>query len=244
MTDKQNYETVKPKLLLIPKEDIKEPNLPVNIAIGEAMDLHNYASTDREILETCDLDLNLIDDLEIRASALRAAQVNWVQVRKESTEIEEKWRKLSKEAFELRDELLHFCRYAYRNDKSAMHIVYHVAEGFTNTDMVQDLSHMAGLIVLKPDAFTAVGGDVEKATRAQTLAEECGAMLGSVNNDKANADKHSKDMRDRAFTYLKEAMDAIRNAGRFVFYKDADKEALYASPYFRKIRERNQSKEK
>ncbi|PXX96977.1 hypothetical protein DF185_18290 [Marinifilum breve] len=242
MSDKESFEALKPKYLLIEQDDVKDPNLPINIAVGEAFDLYRYATTDKDALTATDLDIATIEDLPIRAEGLREAQGNWIQVRKERSEAEEKWTTLSKEAFETRDELLHFCRYAYRKDNMAMQIVYHVAEGYTNTDMIQDLSELAKLIESKPEAFQAVGGDPAKATKAQTLAEECSLTLSSVNGDKAENDRPAKEMRDRAFTYLKQAVDAVRDAGRFVFWKNPEKAELYASVYFRELREERESK--
>lgn len=77
----------------------------------------------RELLATTDLDVSMIDDLPIRAGGLRYAQTVWAQVQAEKSDVEEQWKSLSAEAFPLRDELLHFYRYAYRNDAKPLGVV-------------------------------------------------------------------------------------------------------------------------
>ena len=49
-----------------------------------------------------------------------------------------------------------------------------------------------------------------------------------------DADRELKLTRDRAYTHLKEAVDAIRECGQFVFWKDEDRRKGYASDYNRK----------
>lgn len=150
---------------------------------------------------------------------------------------------ISAEGFELRDELLHFCRYAYRKDKALMDIVHRIAEGATNADMIQDLSELAMLGKNNPTQLEAVSLDLLKLDRAAELAEQGGLLLGKVNGDRDDNLKVDKDMRDRAFTYLKEAVDTIREAGRFLFWKEEEKAEQYASAYFRKIRENNKKEQ-
>lgn len=41
---------------------------------------------------------------------------------------------------------------------------------------------------------------------------------------------------DQSYTHLKEAVDAIRQCGQFVFWKDQDRAKGYASDYKRKSR--------
>jgi hypothetical protein len=41
------------------------------------------------------------------------------------------------------------------------------------------------------------------------------------------------DPRDRAFTYLKQAIDEIRECGRFVFWRNPDRLKGYTSDYWK-----------
>ncbi len=44
----------------------------------------------------------------------------------------------------------------------------------------------------------------------------------------------AKSLRDKAFTHLKEAVDEIRAAGKYVFKNDPERFKGYMSQYFRK----------
>lgn len=242
MSDKENYDALKSNYDVIEKNDIKQPNLPVDVANDEAMYLYELAIRDKDKFATTDVDLALIESLPIRVGGLRYAQTRWTQVFAEKSEAEKQWSLISTEGFELRDELLHFCRYAYRKDKALMDIVHRIAEGATNADMIQDLSELAMLGKNNPSQLEAVSLDLLKLDRAAELAEQGGLLLGKVNGDRDDNLKVDKDMRDRAFTHLKEAVDALREAGRFLFWKDDEKALLYGSKYFRELRA-NRNKE-
>ena len=61
----------------------------------------------------------------------------------------------------------------------------------------------------------------------------------SVDKD---ADREKKQLRDKSYTHLKEAVDAIRDCGRFVFWKDEKRSKGYASDYLRQNRKRAEAK--
>lgn len=207
------------------------------------MDLFATASKDKDLLSTSDLDVSLIDDLLVRAGGLRHAQTLWIQVYTDKSEVEEQWKEVSEEAFNLHDELLHFCKYAYRNNPKLTAVVNRIAEGYSNADMVQDLSDLAMLGKNNPEFLEGVNYPMEKLDRASELSDTCGVLLGKVNGARVDNDKPAKEMRDRAFTHLKQGVDTIREAGRFVFWKDEERTKLYASDYFRKIRQNNKKEE-
>ncbi|MUP36884.1 hypothetical protein [Labilibaculum euxinus] len=242
MSNKENFDALLSKYQAYVKNEVKEPNQPVDIAIDEAMDLSVIADKDRELLATSDLDVSLIDDLPIRAGGLRYAQTVWVQVQTDRSDAEEQWKHLSVEAFEMRDELLHFCRYAYRKNSKLMDVVNRIAEGYGNADMVQDLSDLAMLGTNNPEPLAGLNYPMEKLERASELSDLCGALLAKVNGARVDNDKPAKEMRDRAFTHVKQAVDAIREAGRFVFWKDEQRVEQYTSAYFRKLREAREKK--
>jgi hypothetical protein len=104
MTDKESFESLKTNYDAIKKEDIKQPNLPVDTAVNEAMDLYNNAKQDSEEFATTDVDVTLIDDIPVRASGLKYAQLLWDQVYKDTSEAEQEWKALSPIAYDLRDD--------------------------------------------------------------------------------------------------------------------------------------------
>lgn len=74
MSDKENYDALKSNYDVIEKNDIKQPNLPVDVANDEAMYLYELAIRDKDRFATTDVDLALIESLPIRVGGLRYAQ--------------------------------------------------------------------------------------------------------------------------------------------------------------------------
>jgi hypothetical protein len=229
-----DFNSLKPQLEAIIKEKVHNPNMPVNTSIQEAEDTYYWSNIDREKLATAGLDLAIIDSILARTGALQYSQSAWMQEYDNKAEAEKQWKELSPLAFALRDELIHFSRFAYRDNPKLIKQVRRIAEGHTNADMIQDLSDIALLGKTNAEALTTVGLDLTKLDTAETYAESLGELLSEVNGARSTNSKPTKDMRDRAFTYLKQGIDAIRSTGQFVFWKDEEKASHYASAYHRK----------
>ena len=58
-------------------------------------------------------------------------------------------------------------------------------------------------------------------------------LLTAMNGDRAD-NNGSKKMRDKAYTYLKEAVDEIRAGGKYVFWKNEKRLKGYRSEYHRR----------
>ncbi|WP_372641024.1 hypothetical protein [Ancylomarina sp.] len=234
MANIDDFNSLKALFLAIKNEDVQNPNMPVNTSIQEAEDTYYWSNIHREKLATAGLDLAIIDSILARTGALQYSQSAWMQEYDNKAEAEKQWKELSPLAFALRDELVHFSRFAYRDNPALIKQVQRIAEGHTNADMIQDLSDLALLGKANPEGLTTVGLDLTKLDTAETYAESLGVLLSEVNGARSTNSKPTKDMRDRAFTYLKQGVDTIRATGQFVFWKDEEKAKHYASAYHRK----------
>ncbi|TAJ02890.1 hypothetical protein DMA11_24310, partial [Marinilabiliaceae bacterium JC017] len=63
-----------------------------------------------------------------------------------------------------------------------------------------------------------------------SLSDELAGILALANGEKAE-DGYVKLMRDKAYTYLMEAVDEVRRVGRFVFKKDKTRLVGYQQHY-------------
>ncbi|WP_421921044.1 hypothetical protein [Marinifilum sp.] len=241
MTEKECYELLLEKYTAIRKEDVKSPNLPVETAINEALKLNQNAMQDKDQLIKTDIDLVLIDELETRAFGCKYAQILWDEVFKGKSDAEGEWKVLAPKAYDLRDTLLHYCRFAYRNDKDLKDRVDRIAEGNGHDDLAMDLAYLANLGKGNPDQLTANSIDMALFDQAESMSHECSDLLAGVHGAKTANATSAKDMRDRAYTILKEAVDAVRTAGRFVFWRDEERIELYGSEYFRELRAKNKT---
>ncbi|MFA8434536.1 MAG: hypothetical protein ACEPOZ_08470 [Marinifilaceae bacterium] len=233
MANIDDYQAVVNDLENIPEKDVKEPSMPVDTAVQEAENLYEWCQDDKPQLQAAGLPLSTIDAIPVRAGACRYAQSLWMKEFNDREKDELEWKELSPKAYNLKGVILHNFRYAFRNDDGLMSQVNRIAEGSGHADMIQDLSDLALLGKAHPEPLQAVGFDLGKLDLSEDLSDRLASLLAKVNGTKGNHNP-SKEMRDRAFTYLKQAVDEVRECGKFVFWQNEIRLRGYRSAYFRK----------
>jgi hypothetical protein len=223
----------------IPDEDVQTPAIPVDAFLQEGENLKHWSTEDAARLAVVGITQEMIDDLSVRTGALREAQSIWMKDRYSMEEAQREWNLLSPEAYDLRDELIHDYRFAYRKDPVLLGRVSAIADGTGDDDMIQDLNDLSVLGKANPEPLNAIGFDATKLDTASTKSDEMAELLATANGDKAEQNE-SKLIRDKAYTHLKELVDEIREAGKYVFWKDEIRYRGYTSEYWRK-RNRNKS---
>lgn len=221
------------------KDQVLTSNIPIDIYIIEAENLHNYASKDQDELIARGLDKKVITNLPNSIAFLQDCQSGWM-VKYNGSEITlEQWNEESKGAYDLQRKLQHDFRFAYRNSPKILTQVNRIAEGSGHADMVQDLSDYAAIGKANPEPLKAILFDATYLDKAESFSHSTRILLGKVNGIRTETDKPEKDLRDRAYSYLKQSVDEIRDFGKYVFWEDEDKVKHYSSAYQRKIREQN-----
>lgn len=168
----------------------------------------------------------------ISADAASEAQSEWHNVRFGREEAQKQWALLSPAGYALRDELLHYMRYAYRALPELQTRVSVVAEGSSDSDMIQDLNDLAVIGRENLPPLLAVGFVAAKLDEAASKSRELSELRADASVDK-RVDRERKLLRDRAYTHLKQAVDEVRRCGQFVFWKDEERLQGYASEYNR-----------
>ncbi|WP_321294760.1 hypothetical protein [Marinifilum fragile] len=243
MTNQENYESLKENLLNIAVNKLSKPGMPVNTYIVEAEDKKHYATQDKDKLVAAGLKEEYITSLPIRIGALRHAQSVWTKESEAKSIAEKDWKLLSEDAMALHRVLIHDFKFAYRNDEEGKKVVDKIAEGSGYGDMVQDFSDLYVFGTAQPQALLDIGFDNTKLEKALELANSMGPLLSAINGQRDENDKPSKEMRDRAYVYLKEAVDQICEYGKYVFWEDEERLEKYSSAYFRKLREEREEQE-
>ena len=70
-----------PTIQLIPKDDVKTPDMPPKSVAEEALYTHKWCQVDKESLTGRGLDWELVEQLPMRILAFEEAQSNWNNVR-------------------------------------------------------------------------------------------------------------------------------------------------------------------
>lgn len=223
----------------IPDRLVKDPNLPVDEFLQESEDLFHWLQPDKEKIVAAGVPVELIDEMPERAEALREAQAWWIKELNVRSEYQDVWDDESPEAFDFRDALIHAFRYAYRHHPDILGRISYIDEDYSNADMIQDLKNLSVLGKSNPKPLKAIGFDMELLEKASKLSDEMADVLARSNGD-TQSDHEAKDLRDRAYTHLKEAVDEVRECGKYLFWRDEDRLKGYSSSYMRRMRKKAQ----
>ena len=238
MANADDLTALRDVLLAIPAENVKEPSIPVDIFLQEAENMITWAQPDLQKLIPIGISMDFLTDMGVRAGACREAQSLWTKEFRGRQEAQIDWIAEAPLAYELHDELLHAFRFAFRDDAYLLARVADIAGGTGHADMIQDLNDLAVLGRSNPGSLTAIGFDVTKLDTAAAKASSLAGLLALTNGEREQGSA-AKDLRDRADTHLKEQVDKLRAAGKYVFWKNPDRLKGYTSAYWK---QRNRGK--
>lgn len=230
---KTNFDEKLIEIQAIPDADVKKPNMPVAEAVQESENLFAWCMDDQASLTKAGLDWTLVEDLPLRAGACRYAQSIWARESKSQEEAQKEWKEKAPEAFDFRDQLLHDFTFAYRKIPELLAKVQTIRDGSSNADMLQDFSDMNVFGKDNPDPLAKIGFDITDLDRAAETADQLSAVLALANGEEGD-DVDAKELRDKAYSFMKLAVDEIRNTGQYVFWRDEGRKKGYVSSYFRK----------
>ena len=239
---KYEYELKKETIESISEENLKPLTMPVPHIISEAETLYETSLLDKDILtEKTDLDWSIVDELPVRSGALRYLQATWLNQFQRLSGNRKDWLDAAPAGFDLRDDLIHQFNYAYREAPDQLEKVKIIADGDTNDDLIQELMDLAVLGKAHPEPLEKLGLDLSILDKAENMSDELADILAKVNGSRA--DTHPlRILRDKAYIHLKEAMDIVRMAGQYAFWKDDTRKRLYTSSYVRRKNNLRKSK--
>ncbi|GAA4278575.1 hypothetical protein [Aquimarina mytili] len=231
---KENYDTKLPVLENVPLDVVKAPTTPVDTMLQEAENLFIWAQEDKKELKGKGLNWKqFVLDLPIRTGACRYAQAVWMKERYSKEEAAKAWREESPKAYEFRNDLLADLRFAFRKRPDLLARVRAITDGEGDADMIQDLMDISVLGKANIPELEAINYDLTRLDLAAQQSDDLAELLAKANGATLDNSK-AKDIRDRAYTHLKEAIDEIRETGKYVFRKNPERYKGYISRYKRK----------
>lgn len=235
MSQKEDFISQEPAMKALAANEVQTPNMPVNVAAQEAEDQYNVAMIYQEQLATAGVAPLAITLLLTQANALREAEAQWRTTYNSEQEDVKNWEDQAPAGYALKKDLSAAFHFAYRKDTRVLSKVREIGKGTGDDDMIQDLLEYAVLGQANPTQLASINFDMAKLDTATTLSETLSTLLAKSIGDKKT--QHLlKDVRDRAFTIMKETLDYIRDAGKYVFNDQPDISKLFTSDYKRKHR--------
>ncbi len=232
MGNLEDFNSLKEKIESIENDQIRAQNIPLYVYLQEAENLNKWLQPDKELLINAGVFAELIEEFPIRAGACREAQSLWIKEKNSKSEYEKEWAEKSPEAYDLRNKLLHAFTYAYRKDTELLKRVAEIRDGDGHADMIQDLNDLAVFGIANPTQLELINFPLTDLDLAADKASYMAELLAMANGDKHH-ENEAKLIRDKAYTYLKEAVDEIKACGKYLFWKDKDKLKGYASDFLR-----------
>ena len=232
MSSTTDYNQLLPHISAINSPEVIEPKIPVEVFVQEAGNLYHWCIDDQEELAKVGLDWDLVLSLPARAGACREAQSLWTKERNSRKQVETDWQNLAQEASGLRDQLVHAYRFAFRKYGGLQAQVDEIAQGNTYSDMVQDLNDLAVLGRSNTELLATIHFDLELLDRAADISARVGDLLGAANRERKK-DSETRLIRNKAYTYLKQAVDEIRECGKYAFRNTPDRLKGYHSDYWK-----------
>ncbi len=232
MSNEENYEVLLPLAKAIPTEETKAPYMPIGIYTQESEDLYQWSKKDRKQLIAAGVPEGYFEKLNAATGALRYAQSLWSEDLKSRQHAEKQWIEDSPMAFDLRNQMIHTFRYAYRNDKNILNQLTNIAKGSSAAEMIQSLSDLSVLGSKNIQALESINFD-------KNLLTECATLSSSMANKKAllTGERYTSSqnliIRNQMYTLLKKYVDEIRNCGKYLFWRNKDRLKGYSSSYKR-----------
>jgi len=103
--------------------------------------------------------------------------------------------------------------------------------------MIQDLNDLSVLGKANPEPLAAIGFDATLLDTAAATADEMAALLSEATVVRSDLNTE-RVIRDKAFTYVKQALDEIRNCGQYVFWHDEERVRGYSSQFLKNRRKK------
>ncbi len=230
---KQNYEVKLAVLEAIPQEEVKKPKNPIDIYLQESENLFIWIQEDKKQLVNTGLDWNVyVLDLPIRTGACRYAQAIWMKERYSQEEAAKEWKEEAPKAYTFRNDLLADFRFAFRRRSDLLARVRAIADGEGDADMIQDLMDISVLGKANTTELQDIKYDLTRLDLAAQMSNDLAELLAKANGATMDNSK-AKELRDRAYTHLKEAITEIKNTGKYVFRKNPERYKGYISRYKR-----------
>ena len=242
MPQLDDYNSQLPLMQALPADEVKKPTIPIEKMIQESEDLHPLATKYIEQFKAVGLVPEILDLLQVRTGTLRHAESQWKMNYNAQQESIKQWDEKSPQAFELKRKLNQIFRYAYRNEKRILGRVREISKGYGNEDMIQDLNDYAALGKEYPEQLNKINVDITMLDKATEYATTLGDILALANGNR-NEQHQLRDLRDRAYTLLKETVVEIRDCGKYVFADNPETQKLFTSNYLRNRRRKSEEHE-
>jgi hypothetical protein len=213
-------------LFALPDSYARHPDRPVADILQEANELVAIVKKHGKALYAkTRLDKRVAESLKARRSALASAESDWAKHRAKTTP--KGLRALREEAEALKHDAIAALRYFVEEDEDVQAELDAIVVGTGLPDLIDDLEKLGSLLADHAAALKKADLPKKAASRARELARTLGEGTAAHATDREGAALLA--LRNRAFWFAREAMEAIRSAGRYAFRSEPALATLFRS---------------
>lgn len=217
------------------------PDLPVAVLVQEAHELFEWCKSDREALTLTRLDWKYPEELPLRAEVLLYLQASWAKEHLVRKDCYLKWKAALPQARNLRKELIHILCYALESKPSEYAKVKRCAAGKKNDQLIQSLIDLSVIGKNHQDELKGIMPDNSLLDKAWQMSFDLGKLQSEVSNTPKEI-SGGQTLRNKAYYHLKEAVEEVRKAGQYVFWKDKEKYKGYVSAFNQRRKQKTESR--
>jgi hypothetical protein len=181
-----------------------------------------------------------IESLRPRADLCRKLQSRWNIAKKMRPQSKKPYQEKLALGIERQKSVVSSFRYAFRNRPDLLATLKLAAQNNPRPALFQSLNDLAVLGSNQISLLSAIGFNPEELDELRLLADLLPELYAIVHADQDKV----KNLRDRSFFYLKEAVDEIRNCAKYVFLQEPARLNGYFSQYLKQKSSAQQLKKK
>lgn len=242
MSAQTAYDRLLPIILGLSNEKQQRPYMAVEDKIAEVGKVLKLIPNDKDALINAGLDAQYIDTLEDRMGAYSISEANYIVLKNGNGELKKKLKSLDAKAHALRKTIVHALKFVLQDNEEAQKTLKHISKGRSRNDMAYDFMPLKKLAITFSEDLDRIHFDKSLLDDADQVSEDLLDVLAQI---AATPKKVSevKAIRNKAYTYLNEALTKIKAHAKFVFWEDEERLALYKNDTMKKRKHSSQNKE-
>lgn len=233
MTRKNSYETCIAAIEKIVITKDSHPRIPAHAYLQEACNLYVWCQDDIRELESVGLSRNVIDELPVKIEAAQEAHTIWNEGKDSRGPARVHFEEKLAAARKLKTQLTQAFHFAFRKDRALNASVSKMAKTASYPALIQSLNNLAVLGRDNLSLLQQINFDASLLDDAAALSTTLSRALSAQKVEK-EAVTELKQIRDKAFVYLKMSVDQIRVAGVYAFSSNKERRQGYVSDYWKK----------
>jgi len=225
---KKHYESLFPQISAI--TEYAPPPMPVDEAVGEANRIIALIKEDRAKLELSGIKPHYLDSFETRAGAMIWSAVEMITHINKQPTAKKEWEELLPEAKKVRRTLLKALKRAFREDNDLSDALKRIIMGRSRHDWLMDFLSISRLAQENKEKLQEVHADLSLIERSAELYTKLSDILSRMIIEPDEI-RSAKVAYYKAWTYFREALKEVYEAGQYVFDEDDQRHSFYYSEY-------------